>query len=180
MRRRIPGDGWIQGMGWSYDAFGEAALPDKKYLDEVVSERPVFLSCFDGHTTWANSKALQLAGIDRNTPDPENGKIVRDAQGNPTGALKESASGLVRKVVPEPTREERMKALRAGLAEARSHGVTRIHSAGGDFEYFDLVRRVAEEWGAHCAVLRFVLSRSAGTDAGNQEQSGEGARNVSR
>ena len=133
-----PGNGWIQGMGWSYDAFGEAALPDKKYLDEVVSDRPVFLTCFDGHTTWANSKALQMAGIDRNTPDPENGKIVRDAQGNPTGALKESASGLVRKVIPEPTREERLKALRAGLVEARSHGVTRIHSAGGDFEYFDL------------------------------------------
>jgi hypothetical protein len=133
-----PGDGWIQGMGWSYEAFGEAALPDKKYLDEVVSDRPVFLSCFDGHTTWANSKALQLAGIDRNTPDPENGKIVRDTQGNPTGALKEAASGLVRKVVPQPARDERMKALQAGLAEARSHGVTRIHSAGGDFEYFDL------------------------------------------
>ena len=133
-----PGDGWILGMGWSYDAFGETALPDKKYLDEVVSDRPVFLTCFDGHTTWANNKALQMAGIDRNTPDPENGKIVRDAQGNPTGALKESASELVRKVVPKPTREQRLNALRAGLAEARSHGVTRIHSAGGDFEYFDL------------------------------------------
>jgi len=132
------GDGWILGMGWSYDAFGEAALPDKKYLDEVVSDRPVLLTCFDGHTSWANSKALQLAGVGRNTPDPENGKIVRDAQGNPTGALKESASQLVRKVVPEPTREERRKALRAGLLEARSVGVTRIHSAGGDFEYFDL------------------------------------------
>ncbi len=79
-----------------------------------------------------------MAGIDRNTPDPENGKIVRDAQGNPTGALKESASELVRKVVPQPTREQRLTALRAGLQEARSHGVTRIHSAGGDFEYFDL------------------------------------------
>jgi hypothetical protein len=133
-----PGDGWIQGMGWSYDAFGKTGLPDKKYLDEVVSDRPVFLSCFDGHTTWANSKALQMAGIDRDTPDPENGKIVRDTQGNPTGALKESASHLVRKVVPEPTRDEHMKALQAGLAEARSHGVTRIHGAGGDFEYFDL------------------------------------------
>lgn len=133
-----PGSGWIEGMGWQYDAFGKSALPDKKYLDKVVSDRPVLLTCFDGHTTWANSKALQLAGIDRDTPDPPNGKIVRDAQGNPTGALKESASELVRKVVPEPTREERIKALRAGLMEARSHGVTRIHSAGGDFEYFDL------------------------------------------
>lgn len=133
-----PGDGWIQGMGWHYDAFGETALPNKRYLDEVVNDRPVFLSCFDGHTTWANSKALQIAGIDRNTPDPSNGKIVRDAQGNPTGALKEAASGLVRKVVPKPTRDEEMKALRAGLLEARSRGVIRIHSAGGDFEYFDL------------------------------------------
>ncbi len=133
-----PGEGWILGMGWSYDAFGESALPDKKYLDEVVSDRPVFLTCFDGHTTWANSMALRLAGIDRNTPDPANGKIVHDAHGNPTGALKESASELVRKVVPPPTLEQRMKALRAGLAEARRQGVTRIHSAGGDFEYFDL------------------------------------------
>jgi predicted amidohydrolase YtcJ len=133
-----PGDGWIEGMGWSYDAFGEAALPDKKYLDEAVSDRPVFLECFDGHTTWANSKALQIAGIDRNTPDPDNGKIVRDAQGNPTGALNESASRLVRKVVPPPTREQRLKALQAGLLEARRYGVTRIHSAGGDFEHFDL------------------------------------------
>ncbi len=133
-----PGNGWIEGMGWHYDAFGESALPDKKYLDEIVSDRPVFLRCFDGHTSWANSKALQLAGIDRDTPDPENGKIVRDAQGNPTGALKESASDLMEKVVPKPSREERMTALQAGLREARSHGVTRIHSAGGDFEYFDL------------------------------------------
>ena len=133
-----PGNGWILGMGWHYDAFGETALPDMKSLDEIVSDRPVFLTCFDGHTTWANSKALQMAGIDRSTPDPENGKIVRDAQGNPTGALKESASELVRTVVPQPMREQRLAALRSGLQEARTHGVTRIHSAGGDFEYFDL------------------------------------------
>lgn len=133
-----PGDGWIEGMGWQYDAFGEAALPDKKYLDEVVGDRPVLLTCYDGHTTWANSKALQLAGIGRDTPDPANGIIVRDAHGNPTGALKESASELVRKVMPKPSRDVRMKALRAGLLEARRQGVTRIHSAGGDFEYFDL------------------------------------------
>ena len=133
-----PGDSWIEGMGWQYDAFGDTALPDKKYLDEIVSNRPVFLTCYDGHTTWANSKALQLAGIDRNTPDPANGTIVRDAQGNPTGALKEAASEFVSRAIPRPSREVRMTALQAGLLEARSHGVTRIHSAGGDFEYFDL------------------------------------------
>ena len=133
-----PDSGWVLGMGWHYDAFGPTAMPDKKDLDVIVSDRPVFLRCYDGHTSWANSKALQMAGIDRNTPDPENGKIVRDAEGNATGALKESASALVEKVVPKPTREERLKALQAGLQEARSHGVTRIHSAGGDFEYFDL------------------------------------------
>lgn len=133
-----PGDGWIQGMGWHYDAFGETALPDKKYLDQILPDRPVFLVCFDGHTSWANSKALQMAGIDRKTPDPPNGKIVRDIQGNATGALKESASDLVAKVIPQPTREQRISALQAGLQEASRHGVVRIHSAGGDFEYFDL------------------------------------------
>jgi len=78
---------WILGRGWSYPIFGEAALPDKKFLDEVVPDRPVYLTAFDGHSWWANSKALQLAGITAKTPDPPNGFIVRNpATGEPTGA----------------------------------------------------------------------------------------------
>lgn len=130
---------WITGMGWTYPTFGPTALPNKKILDDVVPDRPVFLVAFDGHSSWANSKALAMAKIDRNTPDPANGKIVRDAQGNPTGALKESAGDLVAKLMPKPTHGERVAALRKGLHEANRLGVVRVHSAGGDFQYLDLL-----------------------------------------
>jgi len=134
-----PERAWIVGRGWSYDVFGEAALPDKKYLDEVVPDRPVLLGGYDGHTSWANSKALEKAGITKETPDPPNGKIVRDPKtGEATGALKESAARLVAKAVPEPSREERLQALRLAMAEANKVGVVRVHSAGGDFEHLDL------------------------------------------
>jgi predicted amidohydrolase YtcJ len=133
-----PNASWILGRGWTYPTFGETALPDKKYLDAVVPDRPVFLEGFDGHTYWANSKALELAHIDNNTPNPPNGVIVRDATGAATGALKEAAEELVAKVVPALTREQRLTALRLGLHEAAKDGLARIHSAGGDFEYFNL------------------------------------------
>jgi predicted amidohydrolase YtcJ len=133
-----PNERWITGMGWTYPTFGPSALPDKKFLDEVVSDRPVYLVAFDGHSSWANSKALAMAGIKRDTPDPPNGKIVRDNNGEATGALKESAGDLVAKFLPKPTREERLSALRLGMHEANKFGLVRVHSAGQDFEWLDL------------------------------------------
>jgi predicted amidohydrolase YtcJ len=129
---------WIQGMGWTYPTFKPGGLPDKKILDDVVPDRPVFLIAFDGHSSWANSKALAMAGIDRKTPDPPNGKIVRDEKGEATGALKESAGDLIDAKIPKPTRAERLDALRKGIHEANKVGLVRVHSAGGDFEYLDL------------------------------------------
>ena len=129
---------WITGMGWTYPTFGAAALPDKKILDEVVPDRPVYLVAFDGHSSWANSKALAMAGITKETADPANGKIVRDANGDPTGALKESAGDLVASHMPKPTRAERLAALRNGIHEANKFGLTRVQSAGQDFEYLDM------------------------------------------
>jgi len=129
-----PGNDWLLGRGWDYAMFGSAALPDKKYLDELFPDRPVFLEGYDGHTYWANSKALSLAGITRDTPDPPNGIIVRDpATHEATGALKEAAHNLVAKAAPELTRAERLDALRAGIHWADENGLTRVHSAGGDF-----------------------------------------------
>jgi predicted amidohydrolase YtcJ len=134
-----PGDDWILGRGWNYAMFGPETLPDKKYLDEVFPDRPVFLEGYDGHTYWANSKALALAGITRDTRDPPNGAIVRDpATGEATGALKESAQDLVAKMIPKTSRPEQLLALRAGMRWANQHGITRVHSAGGDFEVLDL------------------------------------------
>src|SRR6266852_5907744 len=134
-----PGKDWILGRGWNYAMFGPEALPHKKYLDEVFPDRPVFLEGYDGHTYWANSKALALAGITNETPDPANGAIVRDPKTHEaTGALKESAQELVARVVPRPSRNEKLAALRAGIKWSNEHGLTRVHSAGGDFEELDL------------------------------------------
>jgi len=133
-----PNETWITGMGWSYPTFAPTGLPDKKFLDEVVPDRPIYLVAFDGHSSWANSKALAMAGIKRETPDPPNGKIVRDNDGEATGALKESAGDLVAKFLPKPSREERLAALRLGMHEANKFGLVRVHSAGQDFEWLDL------------------------------------------
>jgi predicted amidohydrolase YtcJ len=134
-----PGTGWILGRGWMYGMFGAEALPHKKYLDEVFPDRPVFLEGYDGHTYWANSEALAMAGVTKDTPDPPNGAIVRDANtGEPTGALKEAAEQLVAKIIPAPTRAEKIAALRRGIKWANEHGLTRVHSAGQDFEELDL------------------------------------------
>ncbi|HUM03821.1 MAG TPA: amidohydrolase [Terriglobales bacterium] len=136
---------WIQGMGWTYPTFKPSGLPDKRVLDEVVPDRPVFMVAFDGHSSWANSKALAMAGIDRNTPDPPNGKIVRDEKGEATGALKEAAGDLIDRKIPKPTRAERLEALRKGIHEANRVGLARVHSAGGDFEYLDLYEELRKQ-----------------------------------
>jgi predicted amidohydrolase YtcJ len=134
-----PGSDWVLGRGWNYAMFGGEALPHKRYLDEVFPNRPVFLEGYDGHTYWANSKALSLAGITKGTPDPANGTIVRDSTTHEaTGALKESAQELVARIIPKPSRNENLAALRAGMKWANQHGLTRVHSAGGDFEHLDL------------------------------------------
>ncbi len=140
-----PKEEWILGMGWTYPVFAPSGMPDRKILDEVVLDRPVLLEAFDGHSSWANSKALAIAGITASTPDPPNGKIVRDREGQATGALLEEAGGLVRKFAPKPTVEERMAALRKGLQEANRVGLVRVHSAGGDFEWLNLYDQLRQK-----------------------------------
>lgn len=135
---------WVLGRGWSYPAFPEA-LPHKKYIDPIIPDRPALLEGFDGHTYWANSKALELAGITRDTPDPANGHIVRDSSGEPTGALKEAAAELVTRILPPITRDGRLAALRAGIAAANRVGLTRVLSCGGDFEYLDLYEQLRQK-----------------------------------
>jgi len=127
---------WILGRGWSYPMFGAAALPHKKYLDEVVSDRPVYLEGFDGHTWWANSKALQVARITRQTPDPAGGLIGRDPKTRePNGVIKEDAADdLIEPVIPSPSREERLSALRLSLKEANRVGLVRVHCASNLLE----------------------------------------------
>jgi len=145
---RHPGDGWILGRGWVYSAFGAEALPHREALDAIVSNRPVLLTAYDGHTTWANSKALTMAGVTRDTPDPLNGIVVRDPRtGQPTGALKESASELVRKMIPSPTREETLAAFRQGIVHANRLGVVGLHTLGGDAGILGLLDEIRASGG---------------------------------
>lgn len=139
-----PSAAWVQGRGWMYASF-PGDMPTRQQLDEVVPDRPAIMSCADGHTVWVNSKALALAKIDRNTPSPKNGIIVHDANGEPTGALQEAASGLVWEVVPEPTAEDTYRDVLNGLAEASRQGVVRVHSLGGDFEWLEMLDRIRHE-----------------------------------
>jgi predicted amidohydrolase YtcJ len=137
---------WILGRGWNYAMFGSETLPNKKFLDDVLPNRPVLLRAYDGHTSWANSKALAAAGLTKDTPNPPNGEIVHDPlTGEPTGALKESAGALVSKVVPKPGEVEQLNALRAGIKWANQNGITRVHSAGGDFEELALLQELRAE-----------------------------------
>src|SRR5215469_2407471 len=124
-----PGDGWIFGQGWAYDAFGPSGMPTKQPLDEIFPKRPMYLESFDGHTGWVNSRALAEAGISAATPDPPGGKIVRD-QGSrePNGVLQEDARHLVKELIPPPSRQQKLAALHKGLALARSYGLVRIHA----------------------------------------------------
>ena len=129
---------WVRGRGWLYSPF-PGGLPTKEQLDEVVADRPAIMTCYDGHSVWVNSKALQLAGITRDTPDPQNGLIVKDPKtGEPTGVLKEAATALMDRVVPRPTADEKRAAVRAAVAAAHRVGVTSIQNAGSGVDEFDV------------------------------------------
>jgi predicted amidohydrolase YtcJ len=121
--REHPDEEWITGGGWSLDAF-PGGLPDRHALDAVVSDRPVFLPNRDGHGTWVNSRALALAGIDRSTPDPPDGRIERDAAGDPTGMLQEGAAQLVSRLLPAATENDWDQALQAAQSRLLSLGIT--------------------------------------------------------
>jgi predicted amidohydrolase YtcJ len=134
---------WVLGRGWYYTPF-PGGLPTRQQLDALVPDRPAYMRCYDGHTSWANSRALQAAGISRSTADPPGGVIVRDpATGEPTGVLKEAAQGLVSQVLPQPTRDDRLRAIRDAIREAHRLGVTSVQNAGVDAAELELYDELA-------------------------------------
>jgi hypothetical protein len=144
--RQHPDEPWITGAGWEYSYLPGKRLPTRADLDAVIPDRPVYLRSYDGHTSWVNSRALELAGITRETKFDGFGEIVRDPQtGEPTGVLKEGAQRLVSRLIPEPSREKKLEALRQGMRLAASLGITSIQNASGSIEelelYEELLRR---------------------------------------
>ena len=126
----LPPGRWILGGGWNQNVWAEPVMPSAADLDAVAPDHPVALQSKSYHATWANSRALELAGITAATEDPPGGQIGRDERGRPTGILLEGAAELVDRVVPEPDVAEVMEALRQGMAQAHRLGLTGVHDPG--------------------------------------------------
>ena len=159
--RTLPHGKWIQGGDWDEEAWPSEKLPGRWLIDPVTPDTPVFISRYDGHAGLANSLALKLAGVTKNTPDPAGGVIVRDPKsGEPTGILKDEAQDLVLKVIPRPTESEMEEALRAALKEAGRVGLTSVHditvdtdSWNGNFTgEIELLRRAELEGWLTCRI----------------------------
>lgn len=140
---KLPAGRWITGGDWDHERWSGGPLPTKELIDRFTRNNPVFVTRLDGHMGLANSVALRMAGVTRETKDPPGGTIVRDAStGEPTGILKDDAQALVFRVIPSPTETEREDALKASLAAAARAGVTSIQdiSSWPDYEVYKKFR----------------------------------------
>ena len=139
---RLPKGRWITGGDWDHERWPDAKLPTKELIDRYTPDTPVFVNRLDGHMALANSLALKLAGVTRETKDPPGGVIVRDSKtGEPTGILKDAAQSFVWKVIPAPSFEEKLAAARAATNHAASLGVTSVQdmSAGADVSVYQVL-----------------------------------------
>jgi predicted amidohydrolase YtcJ len=134
----------VLGRGWNQVLWDDKQFPTAAQLDSVVADRPAVLTRIDGHAVWANSAALRLGGVTRDTADPQGGQILRDAAGNPSGVLVDNAAALVERHIPQPTGEELKRALLVAMRELAALGVTGVHDAGIDARQY----RLYEELGA--------------------------------
>lgn len=125
---RAPGE-WITGRAWDQTNWG-GEFPTAARLSEAVPNHPVFLTRVDGHAGWANRKAMEIAGITRNTPDPPGGRIIRDAAGEPTGVFVDRAQGLIGSKIPPPPFEVVKRRIALAAAECARDGLTTVHDAG--------------------------------------------------
>ncbi len=142
--RAHPKNAWIIGFGWNQEIWKLGRFPTAAELDAVVKDRPVLLHRVDGHAVWVNTKALEMAGVTRETADPAGGKIERDASGKPTGVLVDAAMELVNKVVPLPTPAEARATLDVALAQLSRVGLTSVHDAGIKVVQDDIYRDYAD------------------------------------
>jgi len=134
---------WITGRGWIETFWTPAQFPTRQDLDKVAAANPVFLTRADGHASVANSAALKIAKIDKNTPNPFGGEILKDkATGEATGMLTDNAQDLVRKNIPKPTSDERERALLTGINREIGLGWCEIQNAGSHKEEIDLIKKV--------------------------------------
>ncbi len=125
-----PESPWIVGRGWNQELWEDTSFPTAQDLDQVVNDRPVFLSRIDGHAAWVNSVALQQGDVTRETQDPVGGRVIRDDQGDPTGILVDAAETYVARFIPQESPEQIEEAISLAIQEMLSLGITGVHDAG--------------------------------------------------
>ena len=171
--RAHPTQAWLRGRGWNQEIWKLGRFPTAAELDGALAERPVWLERIDGHAGWANTRALQLAGITRATPDPAGGRIMRDADGNPTGVLVDAAQHLVDHVLPAQTEAEARTMLTRALAEMARVGLTGTHDAGVTAAQDRLYRDFAD----HGALTARIYGMIGGTGADFDKLAANGPMN---
>ncbi|HEX9007151.1 MAG TPA: amidohydrolase, partial [Bacteroidota bacterium] len=139
---RQPAGSWIRGRGWDQNRWKEKVFPSRTVLDAAAPENPVMLTRVDGHAVWVNTRVLHLAGIDRATPDPEGGRIIHDASGDPTGVFVDNAMNLVAAVLPPPSRAERTEAVKLAVNECLAFGLTQVHDMGADSQLIGIYKEL--------------------------------------
>ena len=142
---KLPKGRWITGGDWDHENWTPAQLPARAWIDAVTPHNPVFVNRLDGHMALANSLALKLAGIRRQSADPPGGAILRDAQGDPTGLLKDAAMEAVYRVIPPPSAEEIAGALRAAMRYAAENGVTSVQDMSASPDVLAVYQKLLAE-----------------------------------
>jgi hypothetical protein len=135
---------WITGGDWDEEKWNPPQLPTKELIDPVTPNTPVFVNRYDGHESLANSIALKLAGVTKDTPNPPGGEIVRDGQGNPTGVLKDAAQSLVDRKIPPLSHERRLRAAKRALSYAARLGVTSVQAMSASYDDIRVYSELAE------------------------------------
>jgi predicted amidohydrolase YtcJ len=136
---------WILGSGWNQELWPDKGFPTAKMLDQKISDKAVWLSRVDYHASWVNSKVLAIAGIDKNTPDPDGGKILRDANGEPTGVLIDAAMDLVTPYMPVQTGAKLSHLIDVASEHLLSLGITSVHDAGISHKLYQVYLAKAAE-----------------------------------
>jgi predicted amidohydrolase YtcJ len=139
---KAPSGQWIAGRGWDQNRWPGTSFPTRASLDRAAPHHPVALVRVDGHAIWANSAALRAAGIDRHTTDPPGGRLERDASGEPTGVLVDTAQELVRRVEPRPGAAQMEEAVRDAIADCLAAGLTGVHEMGADLDALAAYRQL--------------------------------------
>jgi predicted amidohydrolase YtcJ len=155
--RSAPPGAWILGGGWDQGFWHPATFPTARELDAVSGNHPISLDRIDWHSIWVNSKVLALAKISDTTPDPDGGRIWRDAAGKPTGLLVDNATALVDGITPKPTHADRGRHIRLALRQFARWGLTSVHDAGADLEIIGIYKDLLER--GEVPVRLYVMAR---------------------